>query len=69
MPEIDAAHAGVAGLLGGLRAFYTDAPGPGLPPLNAAIGVVDIALLDAPAVSDAGVSDAGASDAGDAAAP
>jgi glucose/arabinose dehydrogenase len=65
VPEIDAAHAGIEGVLGGLRAFYTDVPGAGLPPLNAVPASVNIPLLPASALFDAGVPGA----ASDAAAP
>ncbi len=69
IPPLNEEHAGEPDVAGGLRALYTDNPGPGLPALqSAAFVILPPTLGDAgvspPAPSDAGAPDASLADAG-----
>jgi len=71
-PRLDAAHLLSPTVFGVFRASYTDAPGPGLPPLSAAVFAVLPPTGPAPeqgsppgaGAPDGGARDAGTSDAG-----
>jgi hypothetical protein len=64
VPEVDAAHAGVEGIVGALRAFYTDAPGRGFPELSQRALVVFPLFTPPPSAGDAGAAGPGAADPG-----
>jgi PKD repeat protein len=64
VPEVDAAHAGVDGIVGALRAIYTDAPGRGFPELTQGALVIFPLFTPQPSTGDAGAADLGAAGPG-----